>query len=175
MGKKLLGDQPWTTQYTLKLKLFEMSAEISCMRGDIDQMSPCLDQVLLNARSFDDSLKASSLLIRLLVSQSKYDDAMGNCLTILSNLGEVFPEEMGSLVLNLNELLKLHSTLRNVTSGQFTQLPKMTSHNKLWAMKFMDFLCKISVISKPGLLPFLSCRMVMLTFEYGFCGGSIIG
>mmetsp|Transcript_35428 Transcript_35428/g.62191 ORF Transcript_35428/g.62191 Transcript_35428/m.62191 type:complete len:395 (-) Transcript_35428:148-1332(-) len=42
-------------------------------------------------------------------------------------------------------------------------------------MKFLNMLCMYSSISKPMLLPLLSCRMVRLTMEYGFCDDSIVG
>ncbi|KAL7543135.1 hypothetical protein ACHAXR_012438 [Thalassiosira sp. AJA248-18] len=124
--------------------------------------------------TFDDSLKASSLLVKLLASNSKFEEARSNCLSILSSLGEVFPSEV-SLPLVLNELSVIETSLRSITFDQMRQLPPMTDRKKLNAMQFLNMLCMYSVISKPMLLPLLSCRMVKLMMEYGMCNDGIVG
>ena len=174
MGIQLLETQHWETQYSLSLDLFEMSASVSCMHGDITKMSTCLDEISSHARTFYDSLKASSLLVKLLASSSKFEEARSNCLMILSNLGEVFPSEV-SLPRVLNELSTIQVSLKNITHDQMKLLPRMTDRSKLNAMKFLNMLCMYSIISKPMLLPLLSCRMVKLTLQYGFCDDSIVG
>jgi len=174
MGMQLLETQHWETQYSLSLDLYEMSASVSCMLGDITKMSTCLGEISSHARTFADSLKASSLLAKLLASSSKFEEARSNCLIILSNLGEAFPSDVG-FPLVLNELSLIETLLRNITRNQIKQLPPMTDRNKLNAMKFLNMLCMYSGISKPMLLPLFSCRMVRLTMDYGFCGDSIVG
>jgi len=51
----------------------------------------------------------------------------------------------------------------------------MTDGPKLKAMKFLSMMSVYSVISKPMMLPLISCRMVSLMTKYGFCDDSIIG
>jgi len=174
IGMQLLQTKHWETDYLLSLDIFEMSASISCINGDISNMSMCLDEILSHARTFNDSLKASSLLVKLLASMSKFDEARSNCLVILSNLGEVFPSNV-SLPVVLQELSATQSKLRNITLDQIKSLPAMVNVDKLNVMKFLNMLCMYSIISKPLLLPLLSCRMVELSMEYGFCADSIVG
>ena len=196
MGIRLLKRGHWKTQYDLSLDLFEMSASVSYMNGDADKMSTCLDEISAHAKSFEDLLKASSLLVKVriyvlfgfcqtvratvltfiqhLMSLSKYEEARRNCLAILSNLGEVFPQDI-RLPHVLNELASINSTLRCITTDQLKLLPPMVDRNKLNAMKFLNMLCMQAVNSWPMLLPLASCRMVKLTMEYGFCDDSIVG
>ena len=94
MGIRLLEPNHWETQYSLSLELYEMSASVSCISGDNSTMSICLEAVLSHVMTFEDSLKASSMLAKLLASNSKYDDARSNCLDILRKLGEDFPSEV---------------------------------------------------------------------------------
>jgi len=171
---QLLEAQHWETQYSLSLNLFEMSASLSYMSGDVTKISTLLEEISSNARTFDDSLKASSLLVKLLASVSKFEEARSNCLMILSHFGEVFPSEI-SLPRVLDELSAVQSALRNTTHHQIKLLPQMVDKNKLNAMKFLNMLCMYSITSKPMLLPLLSCRMVKLTLQYGFCDDSIVG
>lgn len=137
-------------------------------------MSSCLNEIISNVRSFEDSLTSSSLLAKLLASSARYDEAMENCLTVLRNLGEeVNPDVNLSIV--MEELAVLQTTLANITIDQVRALPKMTDKHKLYSMQFLSMLCMYSIISKPMLVPILSCRMVRLTIELGFCDESIVG
>ena len=174
VGIRLLEPNHWETQYPLSLELYEMSASVSCISGDISTMSTCLQAVLSHVMTFEDSLKASSMLAKLLASNSKYDDATSNCLDILKKLGEDFPPEI-SLPLVQMELPTLQTALRNITHDQIQALPVMTGKRKLNAMKFLNMLCLYCTVSKPLLLPFLTHRMVQLTLEHGFCEDSIVG
>ena len=171
---RLLGTNHWEEQYSLSLQLYEMSASISCINGDIGAMSSCLHQIIANVKSFEDSLTSSSLLAKLLAASSKYDEAISNCLSILSALGEEFPQEI-SLPIVLNELSVIQTTLATISVDQVKLLPQMTNKSKLNAMKFLSMLCSYSIQSKPMLVPILSCRMVRLTIEHGFCDDSIVG
>ena len=179
MGIELLEPrQHWLTQYQLSLDLYEMSASVSCARGDISAMSPALDHILLNARSFEDSLKASSLLVKLLAASSKMDDAINNCIVILQNLGEIFPANSDVTLAGVsNEISSvMQQTLaNNITKERFKLLPPMTNKTKIHAMKFLNLACAYSLISRPMMIPFLSSRMLKLTIDYGFCDDSIVG
>ena len=146
-----------------------MSASVSCTLGDVDTMSSCLTEINANVKSFEDSLTSSILLAKLLAASAKFDEAVNNILTVLSNLGEDFPKDI-DMNLVLSELSVLQTTLANITAEQVKLLPRMTKENTLHAMKFMSMLCSFSIMAKPLLAPILSCRMVRLTIEQGaFC------
>jgi predicted ATPase len=172
-GIRLLGSGHWETQYSLSLDLFEMSASISCIHGDADSLTTCLEEILSHTRTFDDGLTASSLLAKLLASRSKFDEARCNCLAILSSLGVDIPDDVTHFVA-MNELTLMQETLRKITREKITSLLPMTNKAMLTAMKFCNMLCMYSM-SKPLLLPLVSCRMIRLTLEYGFCDDSIVG
>jgi predicted ATPase len=173
-GIKLLDSNNWETQYRLSLSLFEMSASVSCITGDTATMYSCLQKVMDNARTIDDTLVASSLLAKLLVYNHQFDDARKNCRDILVHLGEEVPADV-SLSQALDELSSAQTVLRNMTPGQIEALPPMSDRRKLDAMKFLNMLCNASHLSKPLLLPVLSCRMINLTLRHGFCEDSIVG
>jgi len=170
VGLQLLDAQHWRLQYELSLRLHEMSASISFMQGDTNMMS---SEILSHTKTFDDSLKATSLRIKLLASQTKFEDAISNCLVILSDLGEEIP--LGtSLPSVLNELSIIRASLTNLSHEEVKLLPRMGDGNKLTCMKMLNLLSQYSIISKPMLLPVVSVRMVRITLEYGFCEDSIV-
>lgn len=59
-GLLILRQDPshWESQYNLTLDLFETSGRISTMNGDIEAMPSFLEDILLHARTFEDSLTA---------------------------------------------------------------------------------------------------------------------
>lgn len=173
-GIRLLDTQHWETQYSLSLDLFELSSSVSCIIGDISAMSNRLNEIVANVKTFEDSLNASSLLAKLLASSSKYEEAITNCLSVLSALGEDISVDV-SIPLVTSELSVLSTTLRNITVEQVKMLPPMTDRSKLNAMKYMSLACRYSTFAKPMLVPILSCRMVRLTIEAGFSDDSIVG
>ncbi|KAL7547303.1 hypothetical protein ACHAWF_010625 [Thalassiosira exigua] len=170
-GIALLQDAHWEEQYHLSLNLCNMSASISCMCGEIAEISTRLDAILSHAKSFEDSLEASSLLVKLLASKSQFDEAISNCFMVLSNLGEEFPSDI-TVPLCLDELSDVMKA--NITRESFKSA-SMTDKGKINAMKFMNMMCQCSIVSKPLLLPLVSCRMVKLTLKHGFCEDSIVG
>ena len=170
----MLADDHWESQYKMSLDLYEMSASISCMPGDISTMSSNLNEIMAHAKSFEDSLASKALLSKLLASSSKYDEAMATCLEVLVTLGEELPKDI-TLPIVLSELSVIQTTLTNISVESVKMLPLMTDKSKLNAMKFLSMLCSYAIISKPFLVPILACRMVRLTIENGFCDDSIVG
>ena len=124
-----------------------MAASVAATHGDKARMSAYLDEILSHVRVFNDSLKALSLLVKLLVSSSRFEEARSKCLMVLSALGEEFPLEV-DLRLVHNELSLMQSLLKHITTDQLKSLPPMTDKSKLNAMTFMNLLCICSDISK---------------------------
>jgi len=174
MGIQLLQPGHWEEQYSLSLDLYEMSASLSYMCGDTTKMSGSLDELLAHAKTFEDSLNGAAMLARLLASSHKHNDAITNCLDILSKLGEEFPPQpdLGVIQSKLSELQPL---LLVLTADKMKALPMMTDKSKLQAMKFLGMLCEFSVRAAPILLPLLSARMMKLSLQFGFCSDTIVG
>ena len=142
--------------------------------GDTEKMSDCLDEILLHAKTFEDTLEASVLLAKLLASSTSYDEALKNCLDIVAKLGESFPEQI-SLPIVLNELHSIESTLKELSIEQIKSLPQMKDANKLSTMKFLNLMATYSFQTKPLLLPLVACRMVRITMDSGYSEHSLVG
>ena len=151
-----------------------MHSSVTFMRGDTDALSSSLEQILSHTASFEDGLSASALLAKLLASQFKYKECISNCLDILSSLGEEFPAEVTHSVV-MGVLSAMKPIMSELTVERVKQLPRMSDGTKRRAMQFLGMLCTFCNIANPLLLPLLSCRMLTLTMEYGFCDDSIIG
>ncbi|KAL9184861.1 hypothetical protein ACHAXT_002638 [Thalassiosira profunda] len=169
----MLEANHWETHYALSLDLFNMSASLCWMQADTATMAERLDDVIKHSKTFDDSLPASCLLVKLLASTSDFDAARKNCVLILSKLGVNIPPEV-TLPLVQSELKEMDDTLRSITYDQIKALPPMTNETKRNAMKVSNLLCSYSVSTKPMLMPVVACLMLKLTLQYGFCDDSIV-
>jgi len=164
----------WNEQYHLCLDLYEMSVIVGFMDGHVENMESRLGAILSNARSFEDTLKAKRLHLKMISSRGDYAEATRQCLTVLSKLGEHFPERIDSSVVN-DEISRTESLLKDVTKDHLMRLPVMTDKSKTFSMAFLNMLCTFSMFSQPNICHLSCCYMVKLTLEHGFCDESIIG
>jgi len=135
-GISLLHSNPWGEQYSLCLELFEMSAIVSCMEGNVETVEVRLDSILSNARAFDDTLNSRALRTKFLASQGLYVEATEEVFGVLSNLGEEFPGEISSSHLK-SEINATQILLKDTSKHAILNLPSMTDMRKLNTMKFM--------------------------------------
>ena len=135
-GISLLHSDPWNQQYLLCLELFEMSAVVDLMDGNVETVSMKLDCILSNSKSFDDSLNARALRAKFLASQGQFGEAIQEIVGVLSNLGEDFPGDIASSYL-LNEISVTQTILKDISKDTLLNLPPMQDMQKLNTMKFM--------------------------------------
>jgi len=173
-GISLLVENHWSEQYDLSIELYEMSVVASLMGGDTDNVPSRLDDILSNAKSFEDALNSQVLLAKYLASQEQYDFATKGVLAILSHLGEEFPTVLNESQVQ-NEIKATQAILNNITREKILRVGTMTDTDKLNVMKFMTLLLTVSNFASPLLMHLLSCRMMHLTFEFGFCEDTISG
>eukprot|EP00578_Thalassiosira_sp_NH16_P017378 CAMPEP_0181111258 /NCGR_PEP_ID=MMETSP1071-20121207/19174_1 /TAXON_ID=35127 /ORGANISM="Thalassiosira sp., Strain NH16" /LENGTH=596 /DNA_ID=CAMNT_0023195129 /DNA_START=1 /DNA_END=1791 /DNA_ORIENTATION=- len=169
-GISLLHADHWTKQYALSLELYERSIVVGFMDGNVETVPSRVDDILSNARSFDDTVDSRVLLAKYLTSQAQYADASFGILIVLSSFGESFPEEVTESHLT-NEIHAITPMLEGITKDTFLNLPTMTDRMKLQAMQFMELLALTSNFNLPSssmLMNLVSCRMTKLTFSYGF-------
>lgn len=173
-GIALLHQDHWSRQYSLSLELHEQSVYVSFMDGNIENAQNRLDSIQRHAKSFEHTLNARSLYLKILGSSGDYATATSECLQILARLGEKFPEKI-ELSVVINEIVRTEALLKDVTKEQILSLQKMTDTSKLQSMAFLSMLCKFSMHSEPLLCHMASCIMMKLTFCYGFVEESILG
>lgn len=175
-GISLLQENHWESNYSLSLELYEMSALVSFIdgNGNADATLKRLQSILQHARTFEDTLNASVLLSKFMGSRGNYAEAINNCLGILSNLGETFPNEIDSTIVS-SSVAETKQLLANITKEQISQYPVLNDPSKLNAMKFMSLLMLYAVAHKPSLMPIVSNRMMKLSFNFGFCDDSLLG
>jgi len=135
-GISLLHSNPWDKQYSLCLELFELSADVSFMGGNVETVAVRLDSILSNAKLFDDTLNSRALRTKFLASQGQYVEAAEEVFGVLSNLGEECFGEISSSHL-MSEINATKTLLKDTSKESILNLPPMTDIQKLTTMKFM--------------------------------------
>jgi len=172
-GINLLHALPWEKQYTLCLELYEMSAIVGFVDGDVEHASSRLDVILSNVNIPTDKLKAQGLYMKMIASRGEYAEATNQCLEILSQFGLQFPKDI-ELSKVANEINRTKELLKDVTKDQILRLPKMTENPKN-CMKILNLMCDWALFERPMLCNLASCAMVKLTMKHGYCEDSIDG
>lgn len=176
-GIALLSAKHWEHQYSLSLELYELVAVTSFMDGNVDSVPGRLHDILSNAKSLDDELNARALLAKSYLAQGSAALGLKCIMEILRGLGETFatlPTDVTQSQV-VGEIQPLLPKLREITKERILSLPAMTDARKQTAMKFMTLLISICYFSSQMFAHLLSCRMIQLSFEYGFCEDTISG
>ncbi|KAL7544794.1 hypothetical protein ACHAWF_008162 [Thalassiosira exigua] len=175
-GISLLHDNHWNKQYSLSLQLYEWSVLVCFMDGNVasESVPRRLSEILSNAKTFDDKLTARTMLAKYLMSQEMYAEAINGLIELLSDLGESFPKYV-TQACAIDEINATVPMLDNVTFEQMYALPKMTDARKLNVMKFLALLINMYHFPSPLFAIILSCRIIQLTFQFGFCEDTISG
>ena len=64
-GISYLGDDKWTSEYDISLDLFDAAAEAACVLNKNAAVTSYTEQLVDNAKSFDDSLNCEYLYCRV--------------------------------------------------------------------------------------------------------------
>ena len=78
-GISYLGDDKWTSEYDISLDLFDSAAEAACILGRNAAVTSYTEELVANAKSFDDSLDCEySCWDRSCVWYAIYDEILTN-------------------------------------------------------------------------------------------------
>lgn len=169
-----MGRRPWRDNYHVCLNLHNAAAEVAFAAGQCDRVFFHVNDILGNVRDFDDTLRAHSIKIYAEGNAGEIKEAVDSALTILEQLGEELPSKPRGRLAG-SEVTKIRRRLRGKTDEALLRLPLMQDAKKLAAMQILNLVMPYVYMSRPQLLPFLGCKMMSLTLDYGLCAVSCLG
>ncbi|BAY23413.1 two-component hybrid sensor and regulator [Calothrix sp. NIES-2100] len=173
-GIELLQTNCWQTQYELTLNLYIAAAEVAYLNGDIDAMQQMAVIVLQAAKSILDKVKIYAIQIAAQTAQSQMLEAIATARNGLLQLGVELPRESDTS--EINKALKVIARqLQDREIADLVDLPVMTNPTSLAAMQLLSKLFSAVFVGMPGLLPFLSAKMVSLSLQFGNAPTSTVG
>ncbi|KAL7539994.1 hypothetical protein ACHAXR_009783 [Thalassiosira sp. AJA248-18] len=174
-GISFLDAGYWTHHYSLSLALFKNAARVHWVLGKTNLMTNRINEVIGNAKCFEDKLDSMNVLIRsLTIDGTSIEKAFEHCFAVLEYLGEQFPKDLDGECIR-SELVDTNAKLQQLLPESLYKLPIMEDVQKKEAMKFLSIASYLSYRQKNRYLPLLVCRMVRLTMSHGRCAMSSTG
>lgn len=174
-GIDLLGARAWRDEFDLTLRLHNAATEISYCVGKLDMVHALVEDVLQNARCFDDAFRVQTVKIYALGSSGQPRLAIETSFDLLKKLGEPFPAKP-TLFHVLFAKRRTMRRLRRKTSESILRLPIMDDSQKVAAMQVLQQSFIYAFMANGDrLMALIGLRMVDLTLKYGINPASCLG
>ena len=165
-GIQLLPETAWQQSYEFTLNLYNLGAEAACLGGNYERMELFVEVVLQQARHLLDTIKVYEARILAYVTR-RLPQAVQTALPVLKLLSVKFPETLTEEgieeILQETEVLLGHKTVE-----ELLQLPTMEAAEPMAAMRILATVTGGGVFPVvPMLLPFVVCKQVSLSIQYG--------
>ena len=163
----------WVDDYQLTLDISNAMAETYFCLADFEKMNILADAIFLNARQFQDKLRAYMLRICSLgSSMTRQHEAIRLGIAVLRELGECIPKQRTLLSL-IPKYLIVQRKLRGKTDRDLIHLPDCTDPTKLAVMGILNLMSTYAYTIDQSLFPFLALRMVSISLKYGLSAVSV--
>ena len=153
--------------YDINLSLYNTAIEVCYCNGEFSELEKLIDEVLKNARTFEDSLPAKSCQIYSLGSRNKQFEAIKIGLETLKELEEFFPCLNPNSFCLFYEARKVRKLLHGLSDNDILQLPRMKDPKKLAATQILNHVALYTIYTMPKLSALVAFRMVELTMKHG--------
>jgi predicted ATPase len=165
-GISFLGRDHWAEQYCFSLELYELTCKVALAAGNIQALGILSEEIMQNARIFEDKLATHYIIMSSLFCASKVAEAVDKGLAILSELHEGIPinPSNNSLVQRIQQTQLL---IRGVSENVILNCPIMTDFHKSMVMKFLARLQIMTFYTNPRLSTYIIMTMVDITLSYG--------
>ncbi|WP_204102045.1 MULTISPECIES: ATP-binding protein [Spirulina sp. CCY15215] len=157
IGRDLLPEEGWDTEYNLTLQLYVETVEVEYLLARFEKAENLSDIVLDRAQNLLDRVKIYELKIQFLIPQNRMNEAIETALPVVELLG--YPLEIEPTRLQLTRPLPQLQELANY--------PQMRDRQQLAALQILIIVTGPAYMARPDLLPFIVFRMVNLCLEFG--------
>ncbi|MHA3023479.1 AAA family ATPase [Mycobacterium sp. BMJ-28] len=161
----LLGEQRWSTNFTLTLQL-QLDAAEAALAGDVSALHALLDEADEVLHDPADRARLAYLRLKGRVAQNRIKEALDVGLRALDELGEPLPSDAGKPGI-INALGRMRLTARRWSTEQLLQLPACEDRRVIEAQRILAELRSMSYIARPNLFPLIVRKQLTLTLAHG--------
>ena len=168
-GIDLLGENAWREYYDHMMKLSDTLMRMDYCCGRIDDSVKVANEILANARHFDDKKMACHIKVLWLMQNEMIDDALDLILSVLEELGAPIPRRF-LRIHRLVDWIRTASMMRGLSDKQLLSLPNATAEHIDDIGSFMERLEEVALNGRnprPNLLSLTLLRVMQLTLKYG--------
>ncbi|MEG3877332.1 ATP-binding protein, partial [Microcoleus sp. herbarium7] len=165
-GIALLSGKKWSDRHELTLSLFEEIAETAYLRGNFKEMEKWLEEILANAQTLLDRIKAYEIKIGGLTAQDKAIEALETGINLLKQLGisitsKPTDEEVSASLQQSKILWEGKDPLSLIS------LPIMSGTTQLAIVKILSALIPPAYFTDANLFCMFVFEAVKLGLQYG--------
>ncbi|NEQ38749.1 MAG: GAF domain-containing protein, partial [Okeania sp. SIO3I5] len=162
----LLETESWRLNYALTLKLHENSAEAAYLTGDFELMETIIEKIIEHGQDLLDLVKVHEIKIQAQMAQSQQLSALNIGIEFLALLGIEVPESPQPQDLQV-ELAAVSQAMEGKATATLADLPLMEDREQLGKVKILANLMPPCYQAKPSLFPWVVCRLMQLSIQYG--------
>lgn len=166
IGRELLDDNCWESQYELTLELYELSIEATYLCGDLTKMDALVDNLLQNAKDKLDTITTYEVMIQSLATQNKFMEALQAGLQVLETLGIKFAEKPDQNDMGI-AFQETFANYQQTGIAELIDLPLMTDPTALAAMRILTRILPVSFVCSLEHYTLITFAEVNLSIQYG--------
>jgi predicted ATPase len=158
----------WTDDgyYKLLLEMFTCLAEMAYCAGRATEHKAAANEVLMHARSIDDSIRAHMAKIQCLMGENNDSETIAAVFQVMNELGESLPPKPSKSFARV-QTGQLRHHLDATTDKEILSLPIMTSKRKSYAIRIICDTLFAMESGNSDLSKTVLCRMVNLILANG--------
>ena len=153
--------------YELTLELYSNAAEMEHCAGNADYCRAMIDQIIRNAHSLTDRLRAHLVEVNLLGSQGQLAQAVRTGLKIMKELGVSFPSKPRVYHI-VGNVIKTRRMVKNMSDDDLLNGPSLKDSTRLLTLEVMQVtIIYAYVFQKGAYLPLMLLRFMQLSLQGG--------
>ncbi|KAL7554265.1 hypothetical protein ACHAWF_017700, partial [Thalassiosira exigua] len=167
-GIRLLPDRCWDKEYNLTVQLYNAAQDALFAMGALSSLRTLTSTLISNAKEFDDKVHSYKHRIRYLISKGQFDEAISECNSVLTELGE--PLQKCEVSVLMQEHLGLQAMMSKFNQDAILGHKRMDEQMRLVEMELLHMaVTSANNCSEPRLNVILITRMVKRSLEFGLC------
>ncbi|KAK1734218.1 hypothetical protein QTG54_014985, partial [Skeletonema marinoi] len=162
-----LRREHWNEHYDLSLELFNLASKCALMNAEHDSLKMLTDQIMHNARCFEDKFQAISVTVTLLNWSGNVPAAVELIRTTLSSLDEELPSAVTPTVVK-KHLDNTKKQLALLSDDTLLSYLAMVDPSKIFAVELLVKLYNsLTIIGERATQRIIPLRVIQISLTYG--------
>jgi histidine kinase len=164
----------WKDNYDLCLSLHNNAVDVHYGVGQFDKVEELVDEVLENARCFEDTIQARMMKVYTLGTKKQLVEALEYGVETLTLLGDPIPA-FPTYVQVWLAVARTKRRLKKKSDAALLRIPTLADKQKIEVMMALQILFLNAYFARPSLAVLISCRIIDITLKHGACAVSSVG
>ena len=174
VAAQFLPENSWKSDYRLSLGIFMLQAESAYALEKKSEFENISNLILDNVTSAIDAARTQGMRIRLLSTESKYDEAVDMTIQVVKSLGIKTPRKphLGHVLAGVS---KVFIAQRGREPAEFENLPDMSNKEMIEAVNVLTSAASAAYFAEPNLLPLIGIISTRCSIKHGLTPSSAYG